>query len=52
MGNVIQEVFECPKISKEGSIFVEKMFAANQTSDAATYLLLNVLNDENFGEAI
>lgn len=33
-------------------MFVEKMFTAIQTSNAASFLLLNVLNDENFGEAI
>jgi len=50
--DLVREVIvENPKLTREGTDFLSKLFTNNQTTSSVTYLLLNVLQDENFTEA-
>ena len=48
MGGVIKEVLADPKVNTEGLNFLDRVFRHQQTHDAGTFLLINVLKDTRF----
>ena len=48
MGGVIKEVLADSKVNTEGLNFLDRLFRHNQTHDAGTFLLVNVLKDPRF----
>ena len=50
MGGVIKEVLADPKVNTEGLNFIDRLFRHQQTHEAGTFLLINVLRDTRFLE--